>query len=215
MLEYCFNYVTKWARQTEECRQQMNNSLSQELLAYLLSFATENKQELIVSRMLERTRHITVVLEDIYQEHNASAVLWTCDCFGIQELRTIKKNNEYKIQRYISRGAGRWVHLYGYGSGISPTLECLHELKSIGYKIVATTPHEKYTKLSELPLDCPMALVFGTEMDGISVNGIDMITFDDAGLIIDFKVMIRPLQAVNKVHQQMGDMLKAMKASQT
>jgi len=88
-------------------------------------------------------------------------------------LRTIKKNNEYKIQRYISRGAGRWVHLYDYGSGISPTLECLNELKSIGYKIVATTPHEKYTKLSELPLDCPMALVFGTEMDGISSEVID------------------------------------------
>jgi hypothetical protein len=60
-----------------------------------------------------------------------------------------------------------------------------------------------------------VVMEFETVMDGITVNGIDMITFDDAGLIIDFKVMIRPLQAVNKVHQQMGEMLKTMKASQT
>ena len=75
----------------------MNNSLSQELLAYLLSFATENKQELIVSRMLERTRHITVVLEDIYQPQNASAVLRTADCFGVQDVHVIENTNEYEI----------------------------------------------------------------------------------------------------------------------
>lgn len=58
-------------------------------------------------------------------------------------------------------------------------------------------------------------LEFQTVMDGISVNGVDMITWDDDGLIIDFKVMVRPLQAVNKVHQQMGEMLAHMKAAQT
>lgn len=60
-----------------------------------------------------------------------------------------------------------------------------------------------------------VVMEFQTKMDGIAVNGVDMITFDNDGLIIDFKVMVRPLQAVNKVHQQMGEMLATMKANQS
>lgn len=56
-------------------------------------------------------------------------------------------------------------------------------------------------------------LEFRTEMDGISVNGIDMIQWDEDGRITDFKVMVRPLQAVNKVHAMMGEMLAKMKAA--
>ena len=54
-------------------------------------------------------------------------------------------------------------------------------------------------------------LEFLTEMDGIRVNGVDMIRWNDAGRIVDFKVMIRPLKAIQKVHAQMGAMLEAMK----
>ncbi|MGB3455742.1 MAG: nuclear transport factor 2 family protein [Litorimonas sp.] len=55
-------------------------------------------------------------------------------------------------------------------------------------------------------------LEFRTDMDGIAVNGVDMIEWDADRLITDFKVMVRPLQAVNKVHQMMGEMLARMKA---
>ncbi len=147
--------------------------MEEDVLTELNNMISSKKVELFEEIAALRTNYLTVVLEDVYQEHNASAILRTCDCFGIQELRTIEKNNEYKIQRDIARGAGRWVDLYSYGNGINPTLECLNELKSKGYKIVATTPHEKDTKLSELPLDCPMALVFGTEMNGISSEVVD------------------------------------------
>jgi hypothetical protein len=54
-------------------------------------------------------------------------------------------------------------------------------------------------------------LEFETEMEGIAVNGIDLITFDDDGLITDFKVMVRPLKAVNKVWEMMGKQLETMK----
>jgi hypothetical protein len=54
-------------------------------------------------------------------------------------------------------------------------------------------------------------LEFKTEIDGIAINGIDMITCDDDGLITHFKVMVRPLKAVNILHQKMGEMLSAMK----
>lgn len=53
-------------------------------------------------------------------------------------------------------------------------------------------------------------LEFQTEIDGIKVNGVDMISFDDAGKINDFKVMVRPLKAINLVHQKMGEMLQQL-----
>lgn len=121
----------------------------------------------------ERTKHLTVVLENIYQEHNASAVLRTCDCFGIQELHAIEKNNQYKVQRDIALGAGRWVDLYNYNLGESPTMDCINKLKQKGYKIVATTPHEKDVTIQELDLTHPIALVFGTERKGISQEILD------------------------------------------
>ena len=55
------------------------------------------------------------------------------------------------------------------------------------------------------------ALEFQVEIDGISVNGIDLIRWDDAGRIVDFKVMVRPLKAVNLLHAQMRAMLESMK----
>ena len=57
-------------------------------------------------------------------------------------------------------------------------------------------------------------LEFATEIDGIQINGIDLIRWNDAGQITDFKVMVRPLKAVNMLHQQMGAMLERLKLGQ-
>jgi SnoaL-like domain len=54
-------------------------------------------------------------------------------------------------------------------------------------------------------------LEFATEIDGITINGVDLIRWNDAGRIVDFKVMVRPLKAVNVLHQKMGELLAAMK----
>lgn len=54
-------------------------------------------------------------------------------------------------------------------------------------------------------------LEFVTEIDGLVVNGVDLIRWDDAGRIVDFKVMVRPLKAVNALHQKMGEMLQRLK----
>lgn len=52
-------------------------------------------------------------------------------------------------------------------------------------------------------------LEFETDMDGILVNGVDIITWDDHGKIVDFKVMLRPLKAIHLIHQRMADMLQS------
>lgn len=142
--------------------------IDQKILAEFYSIISLSKQEMYNRIAKDRTKHLTVVLENIYQEHNASAVIRSCDCFGIQELHVIEKNNQYKIQRDIALGAGRWVDLYNYDQGLSPTIDCINKLKNKGYKIVATTPHTNDITINELNLDKPIALVFGTERRGIS-----------------------------------------------
>ena len=87
-------------------------TLDEKVLASFYNIITESKQEMFDRIAMERTNHVTVVMENIHQEHNASAVLRTCDCFGIQTLHAIEKNNTYEIQRDIALGAGNWVDLY-------------------------------------------------------------------------------------------------------
>jgi tRNA (guanosine-2'-O-)-methyltransferase len=111
---------------------------------------------------------LTVALENVYQEHNASAVLRSCDCFGVQELHVIEKDNQYKIQRDIALGAGRWVDLMNYDQEISPEIQCIDQLRQQGYRIVATSPHGDSPSIYELDISKPFALIFGTERLGIS-----------------------------------------------
>lgn len=74
-------------------------------------------------------------------------------------------------------------------------------------------PESKFEYVREVVGDRDAVLEFRTEIDGISVNGVDMIRWNDEGLIEDFKVMIRPLKAIQKIHGQMARMLEAMKPS--
>lgn len=134
---------------------------------------TPNKQEMFDRIAAQRTRHLTVVLENVFQEHNASAVLRSCDCFGIQELHVIEKDNQYKVQRDIALGAGRWVDMHNYNLGSEVTQECISKLKGKGYKIVATSPHAEKT-LHDLDLAQPMAFIFGTERRGISAEAAEL-----------------------------------------
>ena len=150
------------------------NSENQAVLNEFYEIISLSKQEMYNRIAAERTKHITVVLENIHQEHNASAVLRSCDCFGIQDLHVIEKNNQYKVQRDIALGAGRWVDLYNYDKGTQPSIDCIQKLKAQGYKIVATTPHTKDVTINDLKLDQPIALVFGTEHVGISPEIIEM-----------------------------------------
>lgn len=149
-------------------------SEDQAVLKELYDIITPNKVEMFDRIAADRTKYLTVVLENVFQEHNASAVLRSCDCFGIQELHVIEKDNQYKVQRDIALGAGRWVDLYNYDQGSQPSVDCIQKMKAKGYKIVATTPHTNDVTINELKLDQPIALVFGTERRGISPEIMEM-----------------------------------------
>lgn len=134
---------------------------------------TPNKITLFDRIAAERTRFVTIALENIYQEHNASAVLRTCDCFGIQDLHVIEKDNQYQIQRDIALGSGRWVDIHNFNQELNPTKDCIHQLKQRGYQIVATTPHTDAYDVHNLPIDKPLAFFFGTERQGLSDEMMD------------------------------------------
>ncbi len=138
------------------------------VLAELYDIITPSKREMFDRIAADRTNYITVALENVYQEHNASAVLRSCDCFGIQNLHVIEKDNQYKVQRDIALGAGRWVDMYNYDRGTQPEIDCISALKEKGYRIIATTPHTNDVTINDLSLDQPMAFIFGTERRGIS-----------------------------------------------
>jgi tRNA (guanosine-2'-O-)-methyltransferase len=134
---------------------------------------TPNKVEMFDRIASLRTKYLTIALENIYQEHNASAVLRSCDCFGLQEMHVIEKGFQYSVQRDIALGAGRWVDLFNYNLGENPTDDCILNLQNRGYKIVATTPHTDAHTIHDLPIDQPLAFFFGTERRGLSQEVIE------------------------------------------
>lgn len=142
---------------------------TQEILRYLEDFITPERKEKIADVLSRRTRHFTVVVEDVYQMHNASAVMRSCEIFGIQDVHAISMRNPLKTDSEIAMGAQKWVDLYHY----SDNMQCINELKSKGYQIIATTPHEKDNLLHDFDISQKAAFVFGTEKKGVSQDIMD------------------------------------------
>lgn len=141
-----------------------------EQIAYLKNFVTEYKNDLFARLIEERTGYVTMVLEDLYQPHNCSAVLRSCDCFGIQNVHIIENANTFKDNSEISMGASDWLTIHRHkGKGKNHTGETIDELKARGFRIVATTPHERDTFIDDIDLHRgKMAFFMGTELTGLS-----------------------------------------------
>lgn len=147
----------------------MNNGIKLQLIQYLRQFATEDRWQRINKVIDKRTRYLSVILEDIYQPHNASAVLRSCDCFGIQDMHIIENKNEFDPNKGVTIGADQWITLQSYNqAGKNNTEHCYRQLKNKGYQIIATTPHENNVTIDEISLDQKTALVFGAELTGLS-----------------------------------------------
>ncbi len=144
------------------------------LVDHFSSFMTVQRQALFDQVLGNRTRHVTVVLEDIYQPHNASAVLRSCDCFGVQDVHIIENQNKYEVNPDVALGSSKWLNLIRYNDTDDNTEEALIALKQKGYTIVATSPHSEGYLLDDVPLDIKPAFAFGTEMRGLSHTAMRM-----------------------------------------
>jgi tRNA (guanosine-2'-O-)-methyltransferase len=149
--------------------------MKEKLLEYLSRYITENKRQLMDKVLDQRTRYLTIVLEDVFQPQNASAVVRSCDCFGVQDLHIIENRNKYQINRDVTQGSSKWVNIIKYNnSDDGNTIQCLESLKQKGYRVFATSPHQNDVNLDELPLDKKFALVFGTEKEGLSEEALKL-----------------------------------------
>lgn len=136
----------------------------QDLLNYLEGFLTENRKEGFLRVLQNRTKHFTIAMEDVYQLHNTSAVMRSCEVFGIQELNVIEQKFGKRIDTEIAMGAQKWVDVFRYNS----VQNCMDAMRANGYQIIATTPHDDSCLLHEFDITKPSALFFGTERDGLS-----------------------------------------------
>lgn len=133
-------------------------------LNFLETILTKNRKEKFLKVLESRTKHFTVVVEDVFQMHNASAVMRSCEVFGIQELNVIEQRYGKSIDKEIAMGAQKWVDINSFDNASN----CIDTLKNKGYQIIATTPHEDECLLEDFDITKPSALFFGTEKEGLS-----------------------------------------------
>lgn len=143
--------------------------ITPELINYLEDFLTPRRKELFEKVIDQRTNHFTVVTEDVYQLHNTSAVIRSCDVFGIQNIHVIEERNLKKIDREIAMGAQKWVSLNRHHS----SKDCIKDLREKGYQIVVTTPHGDTQNIQNFDVSKPSAIFFGTERHGLSQEIMD------------------------------------------
>lgn len=143
--------------------------MKNELLEYLSAVVNPGRLSLFNRIIENRTNYITVVLEDIFQAQNASAVLRTCDCLGIQNIHVIENRNEFQVDTEVTMGSSKWLTLNKYSLKKNNSLETIRYLKKSGYRIVATSPHTNDVELPDFEISKgKIALIFGSELPGIS-----------------------------------------------
>ncbi|MDB9524505.1 RNA methyltransferase [Oscillatoria sp. CS-180] len=148
------------------------------LMEYLETFVTPERRAKIDAVLAQRTRHITVVAEDFHNAHNASAILRTCEGFGIQDIHVVENFNTFKARRGAASGSEKWVAISRYGSDQEDnTRQCLSKLRSLGYLIAATSPHEGAVAPAAIPLDQKLAVWFGSERYGVSQTALQAADF--------------------------------------
>ena len=133
-------------------------------LEFLENILTDNRKEKFLKVLQSRTKHFTIAVEDVFQMHNASAVMRSCEVFGIQELNVIEQRYGKSIDKEIAMGAQKWVDINTFDN----VTTCVDTLKNKGYQIIATTPHDNDCLMEDFDISKPSALFFGTERDGLS-----------------------------------------------
>ena len=156
----------------------MEPRLRELLIEHLGPHLTEHRLQRMHTVVSRRTRWLTVVLEDIYQPHNASAVLRSCECFGIQDVHVVEDRNRFKISRDVALGASRWLDLHRWRASAGQRIDdCCDQLTSSGYRLVAATPRKDAVALEDLDVTAgPVAVMFGTELKGLTPAALERAT---------------------------------------
>lgn len=136
----------------------------EKLLTYLETYLTPQRKARFDQVIAQRTNFLTVAIEDVYQLHNTSAVVRSCDAFGIQKVHVVEERYEKRLDENIAMGAQKWVDIHRYPT----TNNCIKSLREQGYSIVATSPHKKAVTANSFAFNQKTALFFGTEWNGLT-----------------------------------------------
>ena len=149
---------------------------------------TPEREERLKNVLDKRQNDLTVVLENVFDPHNISAVMRTCDAVGIQDVYVLntKINRHKKWGARSSSSASKWLTIHQYDDAI----ECFTELKKKYPLILATHLGSSAVSLYAINFTMPVALVFGNEHDGVSE---EIRSFADGNFIIPQVGMIRSL----------------------
>jgi len=144
-------------------------NIRQQLTEYLANQISPDRLRRIEQVLDFRTRHFTVVLEDIYNWHNASAALRSCEIYGIQRIHTIENLYEFSRNTGVDLGSSKWLELQRWTEpGRNNTRNCLMSLKERGFRIVVASLRAPAEPPDALPMSAPLAFCFGTELEGLS-----------------------------------------------
>lgn len=135
---------------------------------FISEFVTEKRRNTFDAVLNQRTRHFTVILEDLYQKHNTSAVVRSCDIFGIQDIHIIENKYNSYMSNQVGKGSQKWLDFHHYKENQINTQDCIDAIKSKGYQLIATTPHNDSCYIQDFDVTKKAAFVFGVEKEGVS-----------------------------------------------
>jgi tRNA (guanosine-2'-O-)-methyltransferase len=143
-------------------------------IAFLEQHISEHRLQKIKNVLAQRTRHLTVVLENLYHPENGNAVMRSVECFGLQEMQVIQEKYDWKYSLKIARGAAKWTEVQSYGEEEGGAKACYADLRARGYQLVATDPQPGSCTAQNLDINRPVALIFGTESTGVAPETLAM-----------------------------------------
>ena len=176
-----------------------------DLLEYLENLISEERKQRFIDILDTRTRYLTVAIEDVFQLHNTSAVIRSCESFGIQDAHVIEGRFGKRLDKNIAMGAQQWVDVKRYGN----TMECIDMLKKDGYRIIATSPHHDSCFLEDFVIESPTALFFGTEREGLSEEVLEncdgFLKIPMTGFTESLNISVSAAIILQKLGTQLGD----------
>lgn len=150
---------------------------SEKTYEYLKQFLTGERLEKIEHLASESSDFVLPVMEDVYQFRNAAAIIRSVEACGFHKVVAMEARNVFDPNLSVTKGADTWVEI----EKMPHSLESLQQIRSSGYRLVAVSPEKQATMLPDFEIGTPVALIFGTEWQGVSE---DILDFADDTLAI-------------------------------
>ena len=142
---------------------------NQEIYDYLQQFLTNERLSKIEHFSKESSDFVLPVMEDVYQFRNAAAIVRSVEACGFHHVVALEEENVFNPNLKVTKGAETWVQV----EKMPNNLDSLKEIKSRGYRILAVSPEKNAIMLPDYEVKEPIALVFGTELEGVSDEILD------------------------------------------